>query len=157
MRGQPSRSGPRPPAVDAAMLAGVLRPVTEALGADLEEVRVTSVGRRRLIRVVVDADGGVSLDEITSVSQRVCAALDSVPELGQVPYTVEVTSPGVDRPLTEPRHWRRAAGRLVTASGGVTGRVVDADDERVRLDIDGETRELTYAELGAGKVQVEFS
>jgi ribosome maturation factor RimP len=180
MRGQPGRGGPRPGSGDADLLSGVLRPVTEALGVDLEDVRVTSAGRRRLIRVVVDADGGISLDDITRVSQRVCAALDSVPELGQAAYTVEVTSPGVDRPLTEPRHWGRAVGRLVVVpvaaaaaaggsgngqpaagppaggAGAVQGRVASADASGVTIEVDGIRREFRYAELGPGRVQVEF-
>ena len=82
---------------------------------DLEGVRVTSAGRRRLLRVVVDADGGVSLDDIEQVSRELSAVLDQAAAMGEAPYTLEVSSPGVDRPLTEPRHWRRAVGRLVTA------------------------------------------
>ncbi|MBV9369905.1 MAG: ribosome maturation factor RimP [Frankiales bacterium] len=135
----------------------VLTPVVSAAGFDLEDVAVTAAGRRHVVRVVVDRDGGLDLDAVAEVSRVVSEALDGSDVTGETPYTLEVTSPGVDRPLTQPRHWRRATGRLVTAAGGVTGRVVDADDERVRLDVDGETRELTYDELGAGKVQVEFS
>ena len=81
---------------------------------DLESVRVSVAGRRRLLRVVVDSDHGVSLDDAADVSRDVSAALlDATDVIGDVPYTLEVSSPGVDRPLTEPRHWRRAAGRLV--------------------------------------------
>ncbi|MDQ1747073.1 MAG: ribosome maturation factor RimP [Frankiaceae bacterium] len=144
-------------AVSRDRVRDVLAPVVSAAGFDLEDVAVTAAGRRHVVRVVVDRDGGLDLDAVAEVSRVVSAALDDSDVTGPTPYTLEVTSPGVDRPLTEPRHWRRAAGRLVTVAGGVTGRVVDADDERVRLDVDGETRELTYAELGPGKVQVEFS
>jgi ribosome maturation factor RimP len=134
-----------------------LTPVVTAAGFDLEDVTVTAAGRRHVVRVVVDRDGGLDLDAVAEVSRVVSAALDDSNTTGETPYTLEVTSPGVDRPLTQPRHWRRARGRLVKA-GAVTGRVVDADDDRVRLDVgEGETRELTYAELGAGTVQVEFS
>jgi ribosome maturation factor RimP len=74
-----------------------------------------------------------------------------------------VTSPGVDRPLTEARHWRRAVGRLVKVRVGgadgdtVTGRVRAADGNGVELEVDGATREIGWGELGAGKVQVEFN
>ncbi len=102
-------------ATEAQRLAGLLEPAVTALGLDLEGVRLTSAGRRRLLRVVVDADGGVSLDDIEQVSRELSAVLDRAAAMGEAPYTLEVSSPGVDRPLTDPRHWRRAVGRLVTA------------------------------------------
>jgi len=144
-------------AVSRDRVRDLLAPLVSAAGFDLEDVAVTAAGRRHVVRVVVDRDGGLDLDAVADVSRVVSEALDGSDVTGDAPYTLEVTSPGVDRPLTQPRHWRRATGRLVKAAGGVTGRVLDADDDRVRLDVDGETREIPYAELGAGKVQVEFS
>lgn len=144
-------------AVSRDRVRDLLAPVVSAAGFDLEDVSVTAAGRRHVVRVVVDRDGGLDLDAVAEVSRVVSAALDGSDATGETPYTLEVTSPGVDRPLTQPRHWRRAQGRLVKA-GSVTGRVLDADDDRVRLDLgDGDTRELSYEELGAGTVQVEFS
>jgi ribosome maturation factor RimP len=138
----------------------VIRPVVAAAGMDLESVRVTAAGRRRLLRVVVDSDRGVSLDDAAAISRELSAALDAVAVMGDFPYTLEVSSPGVDRPLTDPRHWRRAAGRLVQVtvadSGAVTGRVVSADSDGVTLDIGGTRRRFGYATLGAGAIQVEF-
>src|SRR5215467_3213940 len=114
-------------AVDERRLAELIRPVVSAAGMDLESVRVTMAGRRRLLRVVVDSDRGVSLDDAADVSREVSAVLDASSVLGEVPYTLEVSSPGVDRPLTEPRHWRRARGRLVrvkvAGEGSVEGRL----------------------------------
>ena len=88
------------------------------MGVDLEDVEVVKAGRRHVVRVVVDRDGGVDLDLVASVSQRVSELLDAPPLSDQLPgpFVLEVTSPGVDRPLTEPRHWRRARGRLVQAT-----------------------------------------
>jgi len=155
-------SGTRPIAgpADDRRLAGLIQPVVAAAGMDLESVRTTVAGRRRLLRVVVDSDHGVSLDDAALVSREVSAALDSTDVMGDVPYTLEVSSPGVDRPLTEPRHWRRAAGRLVrvkaSAEGLVQGRVLTADADGVTMDINGATRRFTYGDLGAGAVQVEF-
>ena len=114
--GADTTAAPRPGsrhAVDPAELERLLEPVMRAAGMDLESVRVGSAGRRRLLRLVVDADGGVSLDDIALVSRAVSARLDGTGAMGEAPYTLEVSSPGVDRPLTLPRHWRRAAGRLV--------------------------------------------
>jgi ribosome maturation factor RimP len=94
-------------------ISDLVRPHVEALGLDLEDVTVTTAGRRRTVRVVVDADGGVDLDAVADATRAVSDALDADDPDGEEPYVLEVTSPGVDRPLTEPRHWRRAQGRLV--------------------------------------------
>ncbi len=146
--------------VDEDKIADIIRPVAGAAGMDLESVRVCAAGRRRLLRVVVDSDQGVSLDDAAAISRQLSAALDADPVMGDFPYTLEVSSPGVDRPLTEPRHWRRSAGRLVRVTaaeaGVVTGRVVAADLDGVTLDIGGDRHRFGYAALGAGAVQVEF-
>lgn len=145
--------------VDESRLAGLIGPVVAAAGMDLESVRASVAGRRRLLRVVVDSDHGVSLDDAAEVSRAVSAALDATDVMGDMPYTLEVSSPGVDRPLTEPRHWRRAARRLVrvkTGAGTVQGRVLAADAAGVTLDIDGAEHRFGYGDLGSGAVQVEF-
>jgi ribosome maturation factor RimP len=156
----PGGSRPAAGPVDNTRLAGLIQPVVAAAGMDLESVRMTVAGRRRLLRVVVDSDGGVSLDDAALVSHEVSATLDATNVLGDVPYTLEVSSPGVDRPLTEPRHWRRAAGRLVKvkaeAEGTVQGRVLAADSDGVTLDVNGARRTFAYGDLGAGAIQVEF-
>src|ERR1700759_5288806 len=90
-------------AVNDKKLAGLIEPVVAAVGMDLESVRMTVAGRRRLLRIVVDSDHGVSLDEAADVSREISAVLDASNVLGDFPYTLEVSSPGVDRPLTEPR------------------------------------------------------
>jgi ribosome maturation factor RimP len=151
--------------VSAARLTEVLAPVVEAAGADLENVDVSKAGKRSVVRVVVDRDGGVSMDDVADVSRVVSEALDQLDEsdpsaLGPS-YVLEVTSPGVDRPLTLPRHWRRNVSRLVTVAfrtgPNVTGRVTAANDETITLDVDGEERTLPLADVVRGTVQVEFS
>jgi len=145
-----------------ARLLQMLTPAVEATGHDLEDVSVSPAGRRKVVRVIVDKDGGVTLDDIADVSRVVSDLLDT-PEAEQVlagAYTLEVTSPGVDRPLTEARHWRRSVGRLVkakTADTTVTGRVLEADDAQATLDVDGTKRSLLYGEVVSALVQVEFS
>jgi ribosome maturation factor RimP len=156
-----STAGP----VDDRKLAGLIEPVVATAGMDLESVRTTVAGRRRLLRIVVDSDHGVTLDDAADVSREISAVLDARNALGDVPYTLEVSSPGVDRPLTEPRHWRRARGRLVrvkvAGEGSVEGRVIAADADGATLAIvsngrsSGE-RSFPYADMGAGSVQVEF-
>jgi ribosome maturation factor RimP len=162
------RAGRRaaPGTTDSQRIAALLEPVVRALGMDLEGVRLTSAGRRRLLRVVVDADGGVSLDEIALASRKLSARLDNAGAMGEAPYTLEVSSPGVDRPLTEPRHWRRAAGRLVKVpvstpgadrAQPVTGRVIAADEHGVTMEVAGGNRQFGYPELGPGRMVIEFA
>jgi ribosome maturation factor RimP len=153
--------------LDGAQLREHLEPVVAALGYDLEEVTASRAGSRQVLRLVVDADGGITLDDVAAVSQAVSAALDEGGLMGESAYDLEVTSPGVSRPLTEPRHWRRNLGRLVTVQAGgqeLTGRIVEADDEGIVLELPGkkpgmkgERRALGYPQLGRGRVQVEFN
>ncbi|MGI8336672.1 ribosome maturation factor RimP [Actinomadura scrupuli] len=167
-RQQPARKGTGQDAIRR-----LLEPVIGAAGFDLEDLVIQPAGRRRLVRVVVDADGGISLDDVAAVNHLVSQALDDTDLMGSQPYVLEVTSPGVDRPLTEPRHWRRAVGRLVRTSltgarpggdgpgadrpgGEIEGRVVAADDEAVVIDVAGDERRLYYGEVDQGRVQVEF-
>jgi ribosome maturation factor RimP len=154
---------PAPPRIDLtaarARVRAVIEPVVAAAGYDLEDVGISRAGRRHVVRVLVDTDGGISLDDVAIVSREISAALDAAEEQGAEvlagEYQLEVGSPGVDRPLTQPRHWRRNRGRLV-AVNGLTGRVVETDDRGVVLDVDGTPRELRWTELGPGRVQIEF-
>jgi ribosome maturation factor RimP len=151
------------PSGQHANLVAAIEPVVAAAGYDLEDLTVVQAGRRSLVRVVVDGDGGVSLDDVAAVSREISAVLDddaAESAVGRAPYTLEVTSPGVDRPLTLPRHWRRNAGRLVTTTvrgTATTGRIVSASGDSVTLDVDGTSVECGYAELAAGRVQIEFA
>lgn len=136
-----------------------------ALGLDLEGLQLTPAGRRRVLRVAVDKDGGVSLDDIAEATKEVSRLLDDPDAAGRVmgeqPYTLEVTSPGTDRPLTLPRHWRRNTSRLVQVTGpdgrSVTGRVLSADEHGAELEVDGTTRRISYADVASARVQVELN
>ena len=160
----------------AARLADRIEPVVTGAGYDLEELVVTPAGRRSVVRIVVDRDEGVSLDDVAEVSRAVSAVLDQIDgDLGPAPYVLEVTSPGVDRPLTEPRHWRRNTGRLVAVAAGpagsteqLTGRITAVDDAGITLAVEKPgkpgakrkpptPRQVPWAQLGAGRVQVEFA
>jgi ribosome maturation factor RimP len=140
----------------------LLAPAVSQTGCDLEQVSSRMAGRRRLVTVLVDRDGGIDLDMVAQVSRAVSDLLDT-PEadaLLESAYVLEVSSPGVDRPLTLPRHWRRAITRLVsiTMSDGeaVSGRVVDADDESVTVDVDASLRRIRISDVNKAVVQVEF-
>jgi ribosome maturation factor RimP len=152
-------------------LAALLIRVVEETGLDLEDVAVTRVGHRAEVRVLVDKDGGISLDDVAQVSQAISTVLDLPAAdaiLGEQPYVLEVSSPGVDRPLADPRQWRRATGRLVRVrlrtGTELTGRIEAVDADGVRLAVVGAkpgapAREQAFAfdELGPGRVQVEFN
>ena len=166
--------GTHKPDPATARLAGWIQPVVDGAGYDLEELVVTPAGRRSVVRVVVDRDEGVTLDDIAEVSRAVSDVLDANDDGMGRAYVLEVTSPGVDRPLSEPRHWRRNIGRLVTVNVGpaaaadeVTGRITGVDDTGVTLAVEARSkpgakkrpptpRLVRWAELGAGRVQVEF-
>ena len=119
-------STPRQDATRDRIEAELVDPLS-ALGFDVEAVEVTPAGKRRVLRVAVDKDGGVTLDDVADATREVSRVLDESDVMGELPYTLEVTSRGVDRPLTLPRHWRRNADRLakVTLTDGttVTGRI----------------------------------
>jgi ribosome maturation factor RimP len=132
-----------------------------ALGLDVEAVELTPAGRRRVLRIAVDGDDGVTLDEVANATKKVSEVLDASDVMGEQPYTLEVTSRGVDRPLTLARHWRRNTDRLVmvTTNAGdtFTGRIVGFDDEAATLDVEGAQREVAYADIAKALVQVEFN
>jgi ribosome maturation factor RimP len=147
----------------AQQIQAEMAAIVEA-GIDVEDVTITKAGRRQLVRVVIDRDGGIDLDLVASVSHQVSEILDrreyeSV--LGDA-YVLEVTSPGTDRPLTSEAHWRRASTRLVIADlvdgTSITGRIASVDAGVVVLQPDkGDALSVPLAELLRGTVQVEFN
>ncbi|HEX6888065.1 MAG TPA: ribosome maturation factor RimP [Candidatus Nanopelagicales bacterium] len=148
-------------AAQARAVRALAAPIVEGLGCDLEDVVIRQAGRRRLVRVVVDHDGGLPLDLVAEISRVLSRALDEDDPFGQAPYVLEVTSPGVDRPLTLPRHWRRATGRLLEVrlhdGSLVEGRLLDARRDAAVLDVAGHDRVLSYEQVARATVQVEFT
>ena len=138
----------------------VIEPLCAARGFDLEALDVVPAGRRRRVSVVIDADGGVDLDQCAEVSHALSSALDAADLFGDAPYTLEVSSPGVARPLRLPRHWRRNIGRLVRVTlqdgGDVLGRIKDTDETGAELEVGGSSRRLPYDAIATARVQVEF-
>jgi ribosome maturation factor RimP len=139
----------------------IVAPAVAAAGLVIEDVTVTSAGRRRVVKVVVDLPedqtGGVPMDAVTLASQGVSAALDAAEALGASPYTLEVSSPGAERLLTERRHWLRSRGRLVAVhlndGRGVDGRLAEVDDAGVTLD---GAEQLPWATIVRGQVRLDF-
>ncbi|MFI7404724.1 ribosome maturation factor RimP [Streptomyces sp. NPDC049541] len=148
-------------------LRELLEPLVSSQGLDLEEIAVDSVGRKRVLRVVVDSDTGADLDQIADVSRALSAKLDETDAMGEGEYTLEVGTPGAERSLTEHRHYVRAVDRLVkfqlTEGGELVARILKVDDEGLDLEVPGvkgrrpTSRRLAFSDIGKARVQVEFN
>jgi ribosome maturation factor RimP len=146
-----------PPIPQPAVRDLVERTVAE-LGLDLDALELRGTGPKRTLRIVIDADGGVSLDVVTQATRELSREFDRSEVMGSVGYTLEVTSRGLDRPLTLARHWVRNIGRLVvvttTGDERLRARIVGADDIRAQLD-DG--TEVTYADVKSAVIEPELN
>ncbi|WP_432586521.1 ribosome maturation factor RimP [Streptomyces sp. HD1123-B1] len=148
-------------------LRGLLEPLVSARELDLEEVEVTPAGRRRVLRIVVDSDDGVQLDTCAELSRDISRTLDESDAMGATPYVLEVTSPGAERPLTEPRHYRRATGRLMRAKladgDELVARITAVDEDGIDLEVPGvkgrkpTARRLAFKEISKARVEIEFN
>ncbi len=146
----------------AANLTELLNPVVTRAGFVLEEVTVTPVGKRRLVSVVIDRENSnPSLDEVTVVSKEISVILDTYSQMGEMPFTLEVTTPGVDRPLTLPRHWKKNIGRLVkiTPKQGdkFIGRILEVSDNQVKLELEKELLTVDLVDVSRAQIEVEFN
>jgi ribosome maturation factor RimP len=138
----------------------ILEPIASNMGLDLEDVEIKSAGKHSIVQVSIDKDGGINLDEVAQISNQISEALDAKDVLGEKPYTLEVGSPGIDRALTLPRHWRRNNGRLVKINFGSNseiGRIIESDEEKVSLEVKGKTRTINFDKIDKAFIQVEFN
>ena len=130
------------------------------LGFDLEAIELTPAGKKRVLRIAIDQDGGVTIDDISSATRAISAELDDTDVMGTMPYTLEVTSRGLDRPLTLARHWRRNNDRLVSvrlADGStIEGRIGDSNDDGVDISTVQGVQRIAYAEVTTALVQTEL-
>ena len=161
---------------EAARLNELLEPSVAAHELFLEDVEIRHAGSQRIIHVVVDLPedqtGGVGLDAIAEVSQALSKTLDEDPRDDGRAYSLEVSSPGLSRPLTQLRHWRRNVGRLVkvklVAGDDVAGRLLEVGEAGVTVRPEeapkkgmkprpGEPVHLDFTNIRSGKVEVEFA
>ncbi|CAB4371971.1 MAG: ribosome maturation factor RimP [Actinobacteria bacterium] len=143
----------------------LVQPVVESAGFFLEDVHVLSPGKHRIITCIVDGQTPLNLDQVTSVSRDISELLDSAEFMDETAFTLEVTSPGVDRPLTLSRHWQKNLNRLVKVvnqdGSVVNGRITTIEDTHVILieDIKGKSKEHTiaFADVKRATVEIEFN
>ena len=140
----------------AAELLDQLNPLVESADALIEDLSVTLAGKRRMVTVLVDhEDRSLTLDEVTALSRLISEHLDSLAVVGDAPFTLEVSSPGVDRPLTKERHWRKNIGRLVsitTTSGAVIKGRIESFDGAVTVD----GQRINLDEIKRATIEIEF-
>lgn len=133
------------------------------MGVDLEDCSIKQAGRREVVTVIVDKDGGIDLDEIAQISFAISEELDAIEELEEHPFVLEVSSPGTDRPLTEIRHWRRAISRLVNVSfagdrDDLLIRVQEVEGDQV-IGTDAKENAVSFGvpEVDKAVIQIEFN
>jgi len=134
----------------------VITPAIESLGFYIEDITITSAGRRSMLTVIVDGDTHLSLDQVTVANKAISEIVENLPTLGNNPFTLEVTSPGLDRPLTKPRHWRKNKDRLIkivlTDGKEIMGRIKDSTEASVTVD----DQTIIFADIKRATLEVEF-
>ena len=140
-------------------LTAALDPVVSGLGYEVDDIVLTSAGRKRVLEVIVDSDNPVDLNALSNITRAVSNFLDESQIMGELPYLLEVSSRGVSRPLTKPVHWKRNLGRLVEVRGdavNLTGRITSFQDPIATIDVDGSAKEVDINSLSRAIIQVEF-
>ena len=137
-------------------ISAAITPALEALGFYLEDVTIISAGRRSMLTVIVDGDTHLSLDQVTSATKAIGEIVESIESLGETPFTLEVTSPGLDRPLTKVRHWQKNINRLVKVvlldGSEIKGRIIDVSEVSARVD----EKNINYSDIKRATLEVEF-
>ena len=137
-------------------ISAAITPALEALGFYLEDVTIISAGRRSMLTVIVDGDTHLSLDQVTSATKAIGEIVESVQSLGETPFTLEVTSPGLDHPLTKVRHWQKNINRLVKVvlldGSEIKGRIKDVNEVSARVD----EKNINYSDIKRATLEIEF-
>jgi len=137
-------------------ISAAIRPIIEASGNYLEELTITSAGKVKILTVIVDSDSHLNLDQITAVTKEISEVIETLEELGDSAFTLEVTSPGIDRPLTKPRHWRKNFDRLVkitmTSGQDIQGRIGNATETTVSVG----DQTVSFEDIKRAVLEIEF-
>jgi ribosome maturation factor RimP len=142
----------------------LVRPVVEGAGLELVDVTFRGERGRRVLRVTVDRDGGVDLDTIATISEKVARRLD-LEGFSEGSYQLEVSSPGLERPLKTPVHFARAVGDRVDVRTTVpvddalrhVGTLHAADADGFDLRVDGVVRRIAYGQVASARTVVDWS
>jgi len=146
-------------------ISQLVTPAVEAQGFFLEEVQLVSPGKHRIVTCIVDGESSLNMDQVTAVSRAISELLDEAAFMGEAPFTLEVTSPGVDRPLTKPRHFAKNVDRLLkvvrTDGEVVTGRISGNSETELTLTVTEkkEVKEvvIALADIKRATVEIEFN
>jgi ribosome maturation factor RimP len=137
-------------------ISAAIRPIIEATGNYLEELTITTAGKVKILTVIVDSDAHLNLDQVTAVTKEISLVIEGLPVLGDTAFTLEVTSPGLDRPLTKPRHWRKNLDRLVkitmTSGQVIEGRIGAATETSVLVD----ENTVSFEDIKRAVLEIEF-
>ena len=137
-------------------ISAAITPALEALGFYLEDVTITSAGRRSMLTVIVDGDTHLSLDQVTSATKAIGEIVESIQSLGETPFTLEVTSPGLDRPLTKVRHWQKNINRLIKVvlldGSEIKGRIKNVNEISTTVD----EKNINYSDIKRATLEIEF-
>ena len=139
----------------------LIRPVIEGSGLELVDVAFRRESGRRVLRVVVDREGGVDVDTIAELAEKVSRRLD-VEGFAPGPYALEVSSPGIERPLKLPRDFARRVGdnvkvKTTTPIEGrtnITGELISADDDGIAVAAAGGELRVRYADIASARTVV---
>ena len=137
-------------------ISAVITPALSTLGFYLEDITITTAGKRSMLTVIVDSDTHLSLDQVTAATKAIGELVENIQSLGDSPFTLEVTSPGIDRPLTKPRHWRKNLDRLVKIvlqdGKEVKGRIKDASELSATVD----QQVILFTDIKRATLEIEF-
>jgi len=141
----------------------LVRPVVEGAGLELVDIAFRRESGRRVLSVVVDRDGGVDLDTIAELAEKVSRRLD-VEGFAPGPYALEVSSPGIERSLKRPNEFRRCVGETVKVKTtmpiagrtDITGALVSADDDAIVVAAEGGELRVRYAEIANARTIVDW-
>jgi ribosome maturation factor RimP len=137
-------------------VAAAITPIIESLGFYVEDIAITSAGKRSMLTVIVDGDTHLSLDQVTVATKAISEIVENLPTLGNNPFTLEVTSPGLDRPLTKPRHWQKNKDRLIKIilndGKEIKGRIKDSTQLAVTVD----EQVINFADMKRATLEIEF-
>lgn len=146
-------------------ISELIAPAVTKAGYFLEEVHIANPGNHRIITCIIDGTSPLNLDQVTEISRLISALLDEATFMDDSEFTLEVSSPGLDRPLTQERHWKKNLTRLIKVISNdgteLIGRLKEYDDVKATLIENikgrGKSHVVAFADIKRAVVEVEFN